>query len=106
MMYDYSFVSVFGFNVLLELLDEQNDPLVNLMPVRDYRGVPPIVYFIFLELYGKDSSPELCRYQIDIYKPPVSVAKLVNIQLTGRVSEHDGGVRSLIVDLLTTPVYT
>jgi len=67
-----------------ELLDAQDIPLLNLMPIRDYRGVPPIVYFIFLELYGKDSSPELCRYQIDIYKSPVSVAKLVNIQLTGR----------------------
>ena len=72
--------------MLLELLDAQENPLLNLMPIRDYRGVPPIVYFIFLELYGKDSSPELCRYQIDIYKSPVSVAKLVNIQLTGRVS--------------------
>lgn len=72
--------------VILELLDAQDNPLMNLNPIRDYRGVPPVVYFIFLELYGKDSSPELCRYQIDIYKPPVSVAKLVNIQLTGRVS--------------------
>jgi len=98
-------VILYGFNVLLELLDTQNNPLVNLMPIRDYRGVPPIVYFIFLELYGKDSSPELCRYQIDIYKPPVSVAKLVNIQLTGRVSEHDCCARTLIDVLLTTPVY-
>ena len=70
---------------LTELLDGKFNPLPNLCAVRDYRAVPPIVYFIFLELYGKDSSPEICRYQIDIYKAPVTIAKMVNIQLTGRV---------------------
>lgn len=68
------------------LLDDKGNPLPNLKAIRDYRGVPPIVYFIFLELYGKDDSPELPRYVVDIYKTPVPVAKMVNIQVTGRVS--------------------
>lgn len=70
------------------LLDAKQNPLPNLQAVRDYRGVPPIVYFIFVELYGKDSSPEIARYMVDIYKVPVSVAKMVNIQVTARVSMH------------------
>jgi hypothetical protein len=67
------------------LLDSKGNPLPNLKAIRDYRGVPPIVYFIFVELYGKDDSPELPRYEIDIYKPAVTIAKLVNIQVTGKV---------------------
>lgn len=70
-----------------ELLDDKGNPAPNLKAIRDYRGVPPIVYFMFLELYGKDDSPEIARYEIDIYKSPVPVAKMVNIQVTGRVSE-------------------
>jgi hypothetical protein len=69
-----------------ELLDAQGNPLPDLKAIRDYRGVPPIVYFIFLELYGKDSTPEIPRFLVDIYKVPVPVAKMVNIQVTGRVS--------------------
>lgn len=69
-----------------QLLDENKNPLPNLQAIRDYRGVSAIVYFIFLELYGKDDSPEIARYVIDIYKVPVSVAKMVNIQVTARVS--------------------
>jgi hypothetical protein len=71
-----------------ELLDDKGNPAPNLKAIRDYRGVPPIVYFIFLELYGKDDSPEIARYEIDIYKSPVTVAKMVNIQVTGRVSQR------------------
>lgn len=71
-----------------QLLDSKQNPLPNLQAIRDYRGVPPIVYFIFVELYGKDSSPEIARYVVDIYKVPVSVAKMVNIQVTARVGKH------------------
>lgn len=71
-----------------ELLDDNNNPLPNLKAIRDYRGVPPIVYFTFVELYGKDDSPEIARYEVDIYKPPVSIAKMVNIQVIGRVSNN------------------
>mmetsp|Transcript_8705 Transcript_8705/g.12969 ORF Transcript_8705/g.12969 Transcript_8705/m.12969 type:complete len:369 (+) Transcript_8705:45-1151(+) len=57
-------------------------PLPDLKSKIDYRGVLPVVYFIFLELYGKDSSPEICRYLVDIYKAPVPDEKLVHIKLT------------------------
>jgi hypothetical protein len=42
-----------------------------LMPKRDYRGVNPTLWFIFVELYGKDKAPELCRYTMDAYAPAV-----------------------------------
>lgn len=44
-----------------DLLDEKGQPLKGLEATRDYRGVVPIVYFVFRELYGKDNSPELMR---------------------------------------------
>eukprot|EP01036_Dinobryon_divergens_P031046 gene31046-40383_t len=56
-------------------------PLPNLTAKVDYRGVPSMVYCIFVELYGKDSSPEICRYLVDIYKAPVPEDKLVKIKL-------------------------
>ena len=70
------------------LLDAKGAPLPDLQAIRDYRGVPPVVYYMFVELYGKEdaSTPEIARYLIDIYKSPVTVAKMVNIQVTGRVS--------------------
>ena len=37
----------------------------------DYRAVTPLVYYSFVELYGKDDSPEICRYVVDIYKAEV-----------------------------------
>jgi hypothetical protein len=46
----------------------------------DYRAVTPAVYHIFIELYGRDSSPTLCRNTIDIYAPPVPIERLINIQ--------------------------
>jgi len=45
----------------------------------------PMVYFIFVELYGKDTSLELTRYVLDIYKPSVAVDKLMAIYITGKV---------------------
>jgi hypothetical protein len=56
-------------------------PLPNLQPRIDYRAVPPMVYFILIELYGRDSAPDICRYSVDIYKPEVPVERLVNIKL-------------------------
>lgn len=93
------------------LLDDKGNPLPNLKAIRDYRGVPPIVYFIFLELYGKDDSPEVPRYVVDIYKTPVPVAKMVNIQVTGRVSilsfKRDGPCVLLVTrrSCSSSPVY-
>ena len=60
-------------------------PLPNLRAKVDYRGVPSMVYCIFVELYGKDSSPEICRYVVDIYKVPVPEDKLVKIKLNAVV---------------------
>lgn len=61
--------------------DDYSELLPGLKTRIDYRGVAPVVYYIFLELYGKDDSPEICRYVVDIYNAPVSVDKLVNIKL-------------------------
>lgn len=44
-----------------------------------------MVYFIFLELYGKDNSAELTRFVIDIYKASVPIEKLITIQMICRV---------------------
>ncbi|CAN0266700.1 unnamed protein product, partial [Phaeothamnion confervicola] len=27
----------------------------------DYRGVNPVVWFLYVEMYGKDEAPEICR---------------------------------------------
>jgi hypothetical protein len=48
-----------------------------------------MVYFIFVELYGKDTSLELTRYVLDIYKPSVAVDKLMAIYITGKVQYVD-----------------
>ncbi len=61
-------------------------PLPGLQPRIDYRAVPPMVYFIFIELYGRDSAPDICRYTVDIYKPEVPIDRLVNIKLKAVVS--------------------
>ena len=63
-------------------------PLPNLTAKVDYRGVPSMVYCIFVELYGKDSSPEICRYLVDIYKAPVPEDKLVKIKLNAVVGGY------------------
>uniref|UniRef100_A0A6U1BH02 DUSP domain-containing protein n=1 Tax=Rhizochromulina marina TaxID=1034831 RepID=A0A6U1BH02_9STRA len=43
-----------------------------LVPKQDYRGLSPLMWYIFVELYGKDAAPELCRYSLDIYAPGVA----------------------------------
>lgn len=63
-----------------DLLDGEGKPLAGLRSRIDYRGVPPIVFFIFCELYGRDQSPELCRYTVDIYQRALPVERLVDIQ--------------------------
>ena len=55
-------------------------PLPNLKPVVDYRGVPSMVYFAFVELHGKDKSPEIARYAVDIYLPAVPIERLMPIR--------------------------
>lgn len=65
-----------------ELLDDDKKPLPRLQAKIDYRGLSPMVYHILVELYGKDSSPELPRYTIDIYKPEIPLEKLAAIKMT------------------------
>lgn len=67
------------------LSEDGKTPLPNLTAKVDYRGVPSMVYCIFVELYGKDSSPDICRYLVDIYKAPVPDDKLVKIKLNAVV---------------------
>ena len=65
----------------VNLVDEHGKPIIpNLQVKKDYRGVPAITYWVFVELYGKDDTPALPRYEVDIYKPEVPVGRLVNIQ--------------------------
>jgi hypothetical protein len=71
-----------------DLLDEKTKlPLPKLKKLIDYRAVTPMAYACFVELYGKDRSPELCRYEIDIYKPEIPLDRIVNIKRTVVVSE-------------------
>lgn len=55
--------------------------LPNLRIKIDYRCVSPMVYYIFIELYGRDSSPDICRYTLDIYGSEVPIDRLVSIKL-------------------------
>jgi hypothetical protein len=63
-----------------DLLDEDKKPLPNLRARIDYRGVSPMAYHVFVEMYGKNRSPELCRYEVDIYKPDIPVEKIAKIK--------------------------
>jgi hypothetical protein len=63
-------------------------PLPGLQARIDYRAVPPLVYFLLIELYGRDSSPDICRYSVDIYKPEVPIDRLVNIKLKAVVRNN------------------
>lgn len=54
-----------------ELLDQKKRPLKGLEATIDYRGVNPMVYYILQELHGKDRSPEIMRYKVDIYEMDV-----------------------------------
>lgn len=64
----------------MDLLDENKVPLKNLRAKIDYRGVSPMCYAVFVELYGKNRSPELCRYEVDIYKPEVPLERVAKIK--------------------------
>ncbi len=41
--------------------DDLKTPVEGLVSRVDYRGVNPTVWFLYLEMYGKDSAQELCR---------------------------------------------
>lgn len=62
-----------------DLLDENNEPLPGLKAKIDYRGVAPMVFYVLCELHGRDSSPELCRYEVDIYARPLPTERIVKI---------------------------
>lgn len=64
-----------------ELLNEKKEPLPGLKEKIDYRGVPPIVYFILIEFHGRDSSPDICRFSVDIYAPQIPIERTVNSKL-------------------------
>lgn len=68
-----------------ELLDEFQNPLPKLCSKIDYRGVPSLVFFIFVELYGRDASPILPRYVVDIYQVAVPLDRLAKIQYAAQV---------------------
>lgn len=41
--------------------DDLKTPVDGLVSRVDYRGVNPAVWFLYLEMYGKDSAQDLCR---------------------------------------------
>jgi len=63
-------------------------PLPGLHAVNDYRGVPSLVYFAFVELHGKDGSPELARYAVDIYMPAVPIERLMPIRYRAQTTSR------------------
>lgn len=65
---------------LLKTRDEDSTPRADLEVKVDYRGVPPIVFFVLKELYGHDKSPMLCRYTLDIYATAVTTVDRMRIQ--------------------------
>jgi hypothetical protein len=77
----------------IDLVDKSNKALPNLKAKVHYRGVIPLVYFIFISLHGWDRSPHVCRYTIDIEAPAVPIAKIFDIQYAAtqdaRILVHD-----------------
>jgi len=83
------------------LHDEHGKLLLNLQPNLDYRGVTPLVYYIFTELYGRakvdKTSPELTRYQCDIYKIPVTTVDMLKIRYVWHVSRVEYMLPMLLI---------
>lgn len=83
-------VSPPGLLTTEDLHDENGELLLNLQPNLDYRGVRPLIYYIFVELYGRKEitkrNPELTRYQCDIYKIPVTTVDMLKIRYVWHVS--------------------
>ena len=69
------------------LFDVNGKILPNLISRIDYRGVNPLVYYIFIQLYGKEKdSKDIPRYLVDIYGIPVDDAHLAKSQYLAQVS--------------------
>lgn len=69
------------------LFDDSGALLPNLRSRIDYRGVNPLVYYLFIELYGKEKgSVDITRYLVDIYGIPVDDAHLAKSQYLAQVS--------------------
>lgn len=65
----------------VELFDTSSGKLLpDLMVIKDYRCVRPLVYYIFIELYGRDDSEELYRYNLDIYSRPAHMEFVIKNQ--------------------------
>eukprot|EP00752_Nemacystus_decipiens_P001662 g1614.t1 len=50
-----------------------------LQPIRDYRAIHPLVWFIFREMYHTDGAPDICRTKLDIYSAEVPVRRRARI---------------------------
>lgn len=66
------------------LFDENGKLLKGLKCKIDFRAVPPIVYFIFTNLYGRDKSPEIARYLIDIYGIDVDLPLSIKVRYSAQ----------------------
>ena len=49
----------------------------DISPIRDYRGVSPVVWFLYVEQYGTDGSPPIPRYAVDHRGEPVFGERLL-----------------------------
>jgi hypothetical protein len=67
------------------LTDENGKPLPKLKSRVDYRGVTPLVYYIFCGLHGWDKSRPICRYTVDIYSKEFPEELLVDMVYTAKV---------------------
>jgi hypothetical protein len=72
-----------------DLLDADGNPLPGLKAKLDYRGVTPMIFYLLVELHGRDKSPEICRYDVDIYQRPVPPDRLLKISYKAAVSWSD-----------------
>lgn len=69
-----------GHLTTIDLFDNACSLKTNLIIKKDYRCVRPLVYYIYMELYGKDDSPEIYRHSLEIYSRPVPIEFVIKNQ--------------------------
>ena len=69
-----------------ELFQEDKKILLPyILPKMDYRAVCPMVYYVLKEFHGKDDSPEIARYECNIFGVPVQAKDLIKAQMGTQV---------------------
>lgn len=52
--------------------------------LRDYRAIHPVVWYLFREMYGTDNTPEICRWNPDIYSGEVVASRKIRLESESR----------------------